>query len=226
MLGMSTESHPGMLPGYGPAKSILAQAGSHSRDGSSRAGAALPLQTHREQPLGTTPWLWGGPGSALTAQPLASAVHGGSRTGSWRQGNLRSPASALPSQEERQAGPDPAPADCRARRDGREDQRNSALGALLQEVLSPRQEHAQLMQPFRISALEKGHLHRPGSTGISQQPMTSERPPCVYLEGVYWGVPGLSDAETTQEPSPSIDLSAKNPLCSESSSCWEQQTGS
>lgn len=58
-----------------------------------------------------------------------------------RQGNLCSPDSAQTSQE----GPDPAPTDCRAPRDCREERRNSALVALLQEVLNPRQKQIQVL---------------------------------------------------------------------------------
>lgn len=131
------KKHPG--PGR------LSQQGWFLKSWCNSSIAKRPRAAPGDNPLAVG-WTWHSPDSSA----LGCCRAGWVQNRLLETGQCPSPASALTSQEERQEGSDPAPADCRAPRDGREDQRNSALGALLQEVLSPRQEHTQLIQPFHI----------------------------------------------------------------------------
>ena len=74
--------------------------------------------------------------------------------------------------------------------------------ALLQEVLSPRQDHTWLLQPFSIHGRDISTALE--AEGPPSQPIIPGRSPWFYLDGVYWGAPGVTDAETTCWPSPSI----------------------
>lgn len=67
--------------------------------------------------------------------------------------------------------------------------------ALLQEVLSSRQDQTQLLQPFHIHGRDISTALE--AQGTSQQPVTPGRPPWFYLEGIYQGALGFTDGETT-----------------------------